>query len=132
MELSQLYLPEKTVEYEVPGCPGFTISLTYLSKEEMQKLLKKCTHSKKRGSAFVDELNEDEFIEQYALRTIKGWSGFKIKHVKQFMLVNDDEDDDSEVEFNEKNAVFILKNSPAFEKLITEFSSEVENFTKPR
>ena len=132
MNLKGLLLPERTVSFEVAGCPGFEIELTYLSREEMQKLLKKCTTTKfdSRTRKPEETLNEETFSEEYAKRTIKGWKGFKYKHAKQFVLLQDTEDEEEDIEYNEDNAVFMLKQSSSFEKWVTDMTGDLENFTK--
>lgn len=132
MNLKGLLLPERTVSFEVPGCPEFKVELTYLSREEMQKLLKKCTKTKfdNKNRQPVESLQEDMFAEEYAKRTIKGWEGFKYKYAKEFLLLEDG-DDEEIVDYNEANVVTMLKDSMSFEKWVTDMTGNLENFTKP-
>lgn len=133
MSLKNLLLPERTVTFDMPGMPQFTIDLTYLSRDEMQKLIKKSTKTKydSRTRAPVETLDEEAFAEEYAKRCIKGWKGFKYKYAKEFILLDDKADDEEEIEFNEEDAVLLLQKSAPFERWITEMTGDLENFTKP-
>lgn len=131
MKLKGFLLPEKTVSFDVPGCPGFQVELTYLSRDEMQKLIKKCTKTKydSKTRQPVENLDEDTFTEEYAKRTIKGWTGFKYKYAREFLLLEEG-DLDEEIDFTEENVITMLKDSMSFEKWVADMTGNLENFTK--
>ena len=46
ISLASLMTPSKTVSIDFPGYKGFTVDLTYLAREELLKLRKKCVSTK--------------------------------------------------------------------------------------
>ena len=135
MDLKSLILPEKTVTFDVPGCPGFTIDITYLSKEELQKLSKKCTRTKfdSRTRQPINEFDDGLFMKLYSSAIVKGWDGFKFKYLSEFLVVNlpsDIDPDEDELEFTEDSAYQLLKNSSIFDTWVSEIVGDLGNFTK--
>lgn len=137
MDLKSLILPEKTVTFDVPGCPGFVVDISYLSKEELQKLSKKCTRTKfdSRTRQPINEFDDELFMKLYSASIIKNWNGFKFKYLSEFLVVNlpDDIDpEEDELEYNEDSAYQLLKNSSIFDNWVSEIVGDLANFTKSK
>jgi len=131
--LASLILPEKTVSFEFPDCPGFEIELTFLGKDEMQKLQERCTVKKldARTRRVYPQLDEEKFLDEYVRSTIKGWKGFKIKYLDTFVLtVEGSYDEDDTVNYSHENAMELIKNSSLFDGWVSDMTTDLSNFTK--
>ena len=134
ISLQSLLTPEKVVEVGYPGFEGFKLKVAFLSREEIIKIRKKCTVTKfdKRTRQPVDELDEELFLKTYVSAIIKGWSGLKFKYLQDLMLVDLStvEDVEKELEYNQDNALVLMKNSQELDGFVTDITSNLANFTK--
>lgn len=133
INLSSLILPEKTVSFEFPDCPGFEIELNFLGKEEMQKLQEKCTIKKldPRTRRVYPQLDEEKFLDEYVRATVKGWKGFKIKYLDLFVVTVDGKYDvEDTVNYTHENAMELIKNSSLFDGWVSDMTTDLSNFTK--
>ena len=134
ISLQSLLTPEKVVEVDYPGFEGFKLKVAFLSREEIIKIRKKCTVTKfdKRTRQPVDELDEELFLKTYVSAIIKGWSGLKFKYLQDLMLVDLStvEDVEIELEYNQDNALVLMKNSQELDGFVTDITSNLANFTK--
>jgi hypothetical protein len=124
--------PSKTVTMDYPGFPDFTVDVTYLAREELLKLRKRCVSTKfnRKTRQPEEELNEDMFLVEYVKGVIKGWSGLKFRYLEELLLVDVAElDPDDELPFTQDNAELLMKNSGDFDTWITEVVGDLENFT---
>ena len=132
--LQSLLTPEKVVEVDYPGFEGFKLKVAFLSREEIIKIRKKCTVTKfdKRTRQPVDELDEELFLKTYVSAIIKGWTGLKFKYLQDLMLVDlsNVEDIEAELEYNQDNALVLMKNSQELDGFVTDITSNLANFTK--
>ena len=132
VSLSSLMTPSKTVTMDFPGFPDFTVDVTYLAREELLKLRKRCVTTKfnRKTRQPEEELNEDLFLVEYVKGVIKGWSGLKFRYLEELLLVDVAElDPDDELPFTQDNAELLMKNSGDFDTWITEVVGDLENFT---
>jgi len=132
ISLSSLMTPSKTVTMDYPGFPDFTVDVTYLAREELIKLRKKCVSTKfnRKTRQPEEELNEDLFLVEYVKGVIKGWSGLKFRYLEELLLVDVSElDPEDELPFTQDNAELLMKNSNDFDTWITEVVGDLENFT---
>jgi len=132
ISLSSLMTPSKTVTMDYPGFPDFTVDVTYLAREELLKLRKRCVSTKfnRKTRQPEEELNEDMFLVEYVKGVIKGWSGLKFRYLEELLLVDVAElDPDDELPFTQDNAELLMKNSGDFDTWITEVVGDLENFT---
>ena len=134
MSLQSLLTPQKVVELDYPGYEDFKLKIAFLSREEIIKIRKRCTVTKfdKRSRQPLDELDEELFLKAYVAAVVKGWSGLKFRYLQELMLVDLSSvpDLDGELEYNEENALVLLKNSPDVDRFITEVTGDLSNFTK--
>lgn len=132
ISLASLMTPSKTVSIDFPGCPGMTIDLCYLAREELIKLRKKCVTTKfsKKTRQPEEELDEEKFLSEYCKAVIKGWKGLKFRYLEELLLVDVTElDPDDELPYTQDNAELLMKNSGDFDTWITEVVGDLENFT---
>lgn len=134
ISLQSLLTPQKVVELDYPGYEDFKLKIAFLSREEIIKIRKRCTVTKfdKRSRQPLDELDEELFLKAYVAAVVKGWSGLKFRYLQELMLVDlsSVQDLDGELEYNEENALVLLKNSPDVDRFITEVTGDLSNFTK--
>jgi hypothetical protein len=134
ISLQSLLTPQKVVEVDYPGYEGFKLQVAFLSREEIIKIRKRCTVTKfdKRSRQPVDELDDELFLKNYVTAVVKGWSGLKFKFLQELMLVDlsSVQDLEAELEYNEENALVLLKNSSEVDNFITEVTGDLANFTK--
>ena len=130
LSLKTLLVPSKALEVEYPGMPDFKISLAFLSRETLQTIRKKATKTTFKNRQPVEELNDDLFLELYVKASIKGWSGLKLKYLEQLAPVDlTGQDADAELEYNEENALYLMKNSTNFDSFISEQVTDLGNFS---
>tara|TARA_Y100000389_G_C17452264_1_gene515678 strand:- start:479 stop:901 length:423 start_codon:yes stop_codon:yes gene_type:complete len=132
ISLSSLMTPSKTVTLDFPGYSGLTVDVTYLAREELLKLRKKCVSTKfnRKTRQPEEELNEDMFLVEYVKGVIKGWKGLKYRYLEELLLVDVSElDPDDELPFTQDNAELLMKNSGDFDTWVTEVVGDLENFT---
>jgi hypothetical protein len=130
LSLKTLLVPSKALEVEYPGMPDFKINLAFLSRETLQTIRKKATKTTFKNRQPVEELNDDLFLELYVKNSIKGWSGLKLKYLEQLAPVDlTGQDADVELEYNEENALYLMKNSTNFDSFISEQVTDLGNFS---
>jgi hypothetical protein len=104
--------------------------LAFLSRETLQTIRKKATKTTFKNRQPVEELNDDLFLELYVKASIKGWSGLKLKYLEQLAPVDlTGQDADAELEYNEENALYLMKNSTNFDSFISEQVTDLGNFS---
>jgi len=61
MDLSKLMVPISTTEVDYPGMPGFVVTLSYLTKDELMKIRDKCTSQKldRKTRQMKEEVDND-------------------------------------------------------------------------
>jgi len=132
VSLASLITPSKTVSIDFPGFTGMDVDLTYLGREELLKLRKRCVSTKfdKKTRQPIEELDEDKFLVEYCKAVIKGWSGLKYRYLEELLLVDvSDFDPDDSLPYTQDNAELLMKNSNTFDTWVTETVGDLENFT---
>lgn len=129
LSLKNLLVPSKTVEVEYPGMIGFKVKLSFLSRETLVNIRKKSTKTTFKNRQPTEELNDELFLQLYVQNAVKGWTGFKLSYLEQLAPVDlDGQDLDSELEYSDENALFLMKNSANFDAWISEQVTELGNF----
>ena len=132
VSLASLLTPSKTLTMDYPDFEGWSVDLTYLSREELMKVRNRCLKQKfnKKTRQFEDELDDDRFLTEYVKGVIQGWSGLKYKNLGELLLVDVSHlNPDDELIYSQENAELLMKNSSDFDTWITETVGELENFT---
>lgn len=129
ISLKTLLVPSKEVEIDYPGIPGFKVKVSFLSRETLVNIRKKATKSTFKNRQVSEELNDELFLQLYAQAAVKGWTGLKLSSLEQLAPVDiTGEDPESELEYTEENALFLMKNSTNFDSFISETVTELGNF----
>ena len=132
VSLASLMTPSKTVSIDFPGCPGMSVDLCYLAREELLKLRKKCISTKfdRKTRQPEEHLDEEKFLVEYCKAVIKGWKGLKYRYLEELLLVDVSElDPDDKLPYTQENAELLMKNAPDFDSWLTETVGDLENFT---
>ena len=131
ISLKALLVPSKTIDVEYPGLPGFTVTVSFLSRETLINVRKKSTKTSFKNRQPVEELNDEIFLQLYVKEAVRGWKGLKLSYLEQLAPVDlTGQDADAELEFNEENALFLMKNSANFDAFISETVTDLGNFQK--
>jgi hypothetical protein len=129
ISLKTLLVPSKTVEVDYPGLTGFKVKVSFLSRETLVNVRKKATKTTFKNRQAIEELNDDLFLQLYVKESIKGWTGLTLSHLEQLAPVDlTGQDPESELEYSEENALFLMKNSTNFDAFISETVTELGNF----
>jgi hypothetical protein len=128
--LKTLLVPSKPLEVEYPGMPDFKIQIAFLSRETLQTIRKNSTRTVFKNRQPVEEMNDDLFLELYVKASVKGWTGLKLKYLEQLAPVDlSGQDADAELEYNEENALQLMKSSTNFDAFISEQVTDLGNFS---
>ena len=131
MDLKSLLVDSKTTWVEFPGLNGFEVELANLSRKELTNLRKKCTMNKfnRKTRQFEDELNDEKFVIEFTLATVKNWKGLQLGYLQDLLLVDlKGQDRTSEMTFSEENAQELVENSTEFDNWLNEIVFDLENF----
>jgi hypothetical protein len=133
LSLKTLLVPSKNIDVEYPGMPGFVVSVCFLSRETLQAIRKKSTKTSFKNRQAAEELNDDLFLELYVKASIKGWKGLQLKYLEQLAPVDlGKEDLESELEYSEENALYLMKASTNFDAFVSEQVTDLGNFSKSK
>ncbi len=128
--ISSLLVPNKTVEVEYPGFPGFVLTLCFMSRESLVSIRKRATKTSFKNRQALEEFDEDLFLKLYVEHTVKGWKGLTAGYLEQLAPVDvSDVDSSSEIEFSADNALALMKASADFDAFISEQVSNLGNFS---
>jgi hypothetical protein len=133
IDISTLLIPSRAVTFDYPGYPGLEIELCFLAREELIRIRKSCVTTKfdRKTHQPVENFDGDKFMEQYVPATIKGWKGFKLSYVEEFLLVDlEGLDLDDNLPFTTQNALHLMKNSADFDTWVSDTLGDVANFSK--
>lgn len=129
--LKNLIVPTKEIETEYPGMPGFKLKLCFLSRETLQKMRKSATRNVYKKHQPSEEFDDELFLELYVKATIKGWTGLKLSYLKELVPIElGDADPNLEFDYSEEEALELTKGSMIFDQFVSEFTSDLGNFTK--
>ena len=131
VSLKNMLVPSKEITVEYPGMPGFEVNICFLSRETLQTIRKKATKTTFKNRQPVEELNDDLFLELYVRGSVKGWHGLKLRYLEQLAPVDvTDQDPESELEYTDENALYLMKSSVNFDSFISEKVTDLGNFSK--
>ena len=138
MDLKKLMVDTKAVWVDFPGLPGFSVEVANLSRKELNGLRKRCTTQKfDRKTRQVNEtLDEDKFVIEFSLSTVKNWKGLTLDHLSSLLLIDTDGQDlTKELEYSIENAETLVSSSTEFDTWLNEVVFDLDNFrntgTKP-
>lgn len=130
--LKSLLVPSKATEVEYPGLDGFKIDVVFMTRESLISIRKKATKvTFKNRQQPAEELDDELFLKLYVGSCIKGWKGLKLSYLEQLAPVDvSGQDPDTQLAYDEDNALFLMKSSSNFDAFISETVTDLSNFTK--
>lgn len=129
--IKNLVPSKKEVEIDYPGLDGFKVTINYIPQTKVRNMIKKCTVTKFNSKRQPEETLDDElFSKVFAGEAIKDWSGLTVGYLKELMVIDIDQDDDTEVPFTKDNMEGLVENSSEFSGWISKMISDVSNFNK--
>lgn len=132
LNLAALALSSKTTEFDFPGIPGFTVTLTYLSREARRKLEEECKIQKLDESSGLPymTLDTEKYTEKYVTATITGWKGLTLQSVGSLMLIDEDQIEDPEagIDFNIETAKQLITHSERFDSWVSGRLANLDSF----
>ena len=134
-KIKNLIAKETTSWVEFPDIDGFEVELVYLNREDLMKIRNRSLTFKfnKRTRQREEEIDNDKFLEAYSEKAIKGWKGLKAKHLPDLLPVDISNMDSEElIEYNEDEALELLKNSTVFDQFVTDCMNDYEQFSKKK
>lgn len=132
LKLKSMLIPEKVVTFDFPGCEDLTFNLTFLSKESNQAIYNKCKTTKfdRKSRQPIESFDDELFLQLYVKAILKGWDGFKLKYLKELVLIEVEEGQEEELlPYSEENALDLMKASTTVDNWISEVISDIGNFT---
>lgn len=132
ISLKTLLVPSKSTTVDFPGFDGFTVDVSFLSREELVKIRKKATKTTfKPRQGTTEEFDEELFLKFYVENSIKGWAGLKLAIVNQLAPIDmSGQNPDDEIEFDSDTALMLMKASADFDAFISSTVSDLSVFTK--
>lgn len=121
----------KSVWVDFPGLSGFSVEVANLSRKELNGLRKRCTVQKfdRKTRQVVEELDEEKFVKEFSISTVKNWKGLTLEHLETLLLVDTENQDMSkEVEYSEENAEILVSSSTEFDTWLNEVVFDLDNF----
>ena len=134
-KIKNLVAKETTSWVEFPDIEGFEIELVYLNREDLMKIRNRSLTFKfnKRTRQREEEIDNDKFLEAYSEKAIKGWKVLKAKHLPDLLPVDISNMDSEElIEYNEDEALELLKNSTVFDQFVTDCMNDYDQFSKKK
>jgi len=131
-KIKNLVAKETTSWVEFPDIDGFEIQLAYLNRDDLMKIRNRSLTFKfnKRTRQREEEVDNDKFLEAYAEKSIKDWRGLKAKHLPILFPADiSSMDPDENIEYDEEDALELLKNSTIFDQFITDCMNDFEQFS---
>ena len=130
--LKSLVVSHKEAEFEFPGFPDFKVTVSYLSRDTVQKLRKKATSVTYKNRQPVETVDDELFLKLYSEACVKSWTGLKWEYVQNLVPIDITSitDMNEELEFSSENALDLMKNSVNFDQFISETVTDLGNFTK--
>jgi len=129
ISIQSLMVPSREAEVDFPGVEGFKVKIAFQSREELIKLRKKATTTKFKNRKLEEDVDEELFLSLYTKAVVKGWSGLTVKGLSRLMLVDTGKAaPDAAVEFNEENALALMKGCSEFDSFVSDTVSDIANF----
>lgn len=131
MDLKKLMVDTKAVWMSFPGLSGFEVQIANLSRKELTSLRKRCTVQKfdRKTRQVVETLDDEKFVKEFAIATVKNWKGLTIAHLETLLLIDaEGKDPESELAYSEENAEILVSSSTEFDSWLNEVVFDLDNF----
>lgn len=126
-------VPKKVVSIDYPEFDGFSVNISYLGREALQAINKRCEVTKwdKKTHQMVTNLDMEKFVKEYTKQVIVGWEGLKFSYLEKILLVDvTDFNPDDCLPYTEDNAVELMLEAKGFDEWVMSMVSDLQNFTQ--
>lgn len=129
MLLKQAVQVERVKAFSWDIFPGVEFELAYQGRKAAAKNLREgyVTKVTEEGKTY-QEFDGEKFSKNFVQSSIKGWKGLKLSHLKDWMLVDESQDLNTEVEYCEENALFLYENFKPFEDWVSTVVHSIHQF----
>ena len=134
-KIKNLIAQETTSWVEFPDIDGFEVELVYLNREDLMKIRNRSLTFKfnKRTRQREEEVDNDKFLEAYAEKSGVGLiDAFETSLPDLLPADISDMDPEEDIEYDEEDAIELLKNSTVFDQFITDCMNDYESFSKKK
>lgn len=109
--------------------PGVEFELCYQGRKAQSKNIREgyVTKVDEDGKTY-QEFDGEKFSANFVKQTIRGWKGLTLRHLKDWMLVDETQDLDTQVEYCEENALFLYENFKPFEDWVATVVHSIDQF----
>lgn len=131
-KISNLIAKETVIDVEFPDIDGFIVQLVYLGRDDLLKIRNSSLGYKfnKRTRQREEEVDNEKFIEEYARKAIKGWTGLKVKDLPKLLPVDISQmKPNDEIVYTEEDALDLLRSSTIFDQFVTDALNDYEKFS---
>jgi hypothetical protein len=131
-KISNLIAKETVIDVEFPDIDGFLVKLVYLGRDDLLKIRNSSLGYKfnKRTRQREEEVDNEKFIEEYARKAIKGWSGLKVKDLPKLLPVDISQmKPTDDIPYTEEDALDLLRSSTIFDQFVTDALNDYEKFS---
>jgi hypothetical protein len=131
-KISNLIAKETVIDVEFPDIDGFLVKLVYLGRDDLLKIRNSSLGYKfnKRTRQREEEVDNEKFIEEYARKAIKGWSGLKVKDLPKLLPVDISQmKPTDDIPYSEEDALDLLRSSTIFDQFVTDALNDYEKFS---
>lgn len=113
--------------------PGVEFTLRYHGRKQTTDILKSGYETIHEDGKVRQEFSAEKFSKEFVNKSIVGWTGMKLSHVADWMLIEDENADlEQEIEFNIENALFLYENWKPFEDWVTSIVHDLNRFRKSK
>lgn len=119
---------EQIKAFEWALFPGVEFQLAFQSRKKSSENIKNGYVTIVEDGKTRQEFDAEKFSKHYVASTVMGWKGLKLKHLHDWMLMEEGYDPEEEVTFCPENALFLYENWKPFEDWITTVVHSVERF----
>jgi len=122
--------PETWVEYR----DGITFKLTYLSRPELQKIVKRSTVFKydEKAKTRVQTTDSEKLTEEFCKAVVKDWKGVTFRSLATMTNIDlkaiAEERRDFEIAFSHDNCVTLMREAYDVDTFIQEASTDIRYF----
>ena len=134
MSLKNLIVNKAQIDIEHPLLDGFVVTVNFISKDKMRKMLDRSSTTKfsKKTHKPEETLDNDIFLNMYSKALISNWTGLKYSYLNELLPVDLSSITDLEelVDYTEEDALDLLKGSTDFDTWLSDAVSDITVFNK--
>ena len=131
MKLKDLVADAKEVKVPFDGNEDFVVTISYVPRTEMTKMVKSCETTKMNRSTrqYETELDQEKFLKMFVERVVKDWEGLTLEILDELVPIDyEPEHANQELPFEPENALSLLKQSQVFDDWLNAKVNDISTF----